>query len=303
MMNMGHIFAVHARLLDQDRDKYVSLSDCSLASVRNIYRNLPAFTAFTTAPELAQRIYDRGLDIRAGNNYFMRWAASHDNLPLMKDLYRLGADPGACAGYATRFSAANGNIDALEWLHGLGNVTPYLNSALANAARNGQIKTLQWLVDHGGDLRADDDFIMYHAACSGDSATLTWLKENNANIHTFNRTYQGRCALIGKIAPFDWCEKNGVNIDTNVVARGAAANGHTALLQWAHDRGGIADGHTLNRLAKSNNEALKSLIAAQRHAAATKLVNDAITSAITETQPPATIGQRLRGLITRQGPQ
>ena len=326
MMGIGHIFAVRARIAQIEYENTVNLNHYGLWSVHKLYPNLDIHIRNRTAIELAQHIHNKGLDINAEKHHFMRWAASHNDLPLMQELYRLGANPVACNGYPARYAAFYGNLPALHWLHSLDAVAHYRNDAVTYAAGNGHVDAMnflkttgplqtpsaqalftatrhakrdamQWLVDHGTDLRAENDYIMFHAMASADIPTLEWVKAHGVNLHAYNDFGAIHAAWSGSVPVFTWFEDNGLTLRHSLIATIAAQKGHAALLQWAQERGGIADRHAeksaLALSAKSGDAHLESLIIKQREAKSAALVN----TAISETLSPPSLTTRIWRLI------
>lgn len=325
MMNMGHVFATRARLQQIERDNTLNLCHYGLESVRSLYPSLTG-AYLRSAGDLAREVWDSGLDIRAGNHYFMRWAASHNDFPLARELYLLGGDPGACSGFATRYFSFHGNLHAVRWLHGLGHAARHRNDGITYAAGNGHIPVMdfleslgplqppparalftavraakldaaQWLAARGTDPRTENDIIMFHAMASASIPVLEWVKEKGVNLRAFNDFGQIHAAWSGNTAVFDWFEANGIALKADLIANIAADKGHTGLLQWAHDRGGIIAPHAersgLALSAANNDPRLKALIMEQRESKSAALVN----TAIRETLSPPPLTTRLWRLI------
>ena len=334
MMGIGHIFTVRARLEQIDRDNRLNLSSFGIDALFAVFPLLDRPGYEQTWPVMLDHARALRLDLCTNNHYFMRWAASHNDLPLLQELHKHGANLAACNGYATRYAAFNGNLDALQWLHSLGLVAPHRDDAITYAAGNGHIAAmdflestgplqtppekalfsaaqgahvpaLQWLIDHGVDPLTHHNSLMRHAMHSADVTTLEWAKKQGVFIGTIDEDDQIEAAATGKTEHFDWCLENEIVLDFDIIASAAAIGAHPALLKWAHEHGGIADKralkHLISRLTRDNDETLQTLIDAQLQASSSIIVKKAITAAITEFQTPS-ISNRLRGLLKIKDP-
>jgi ankyrin repeat protein len=56
------------------------------------------------------------------------------------------------------------------------------------AASNGHLEVVQWLYDHGADIRADNDYAVRWAAAMGHLEVVQWLHEHGADIHAVRRS-------------------------------------------------------------------------------------------------------------------
>ena len=66
--------------------------------------------------ESVKKLVKCGSDIRADNDYALRWAARYGHLEVVKWLHQNGANIRTKNGYALRWSAENGHLEVVKYL-------------------------------------------------------------------------------------------------------------------------------------------------------------------------------------------
>ena len=112
------------------------------------------------------------------------------------------------ARYLCREAATNGHLQVLDWLLDNGFDHEWIKyNAVCNAARRGVVSVLEWAKDHGYDFTdVRNKHVCATAARNGNLFILQWLRQNDC--------------------PWDF----------RVVAS-ARANGHEDVAEWAIENG------------------------------------------------------------------
>jgi len=182
----------------------------------------------------------------------LEWAHERQGMPLCTQICTEGARSGSMevlrwadkkgcnfGGQACREAARGGHLEALEFVL---EKLPFLSDARLDssfctaAARGGQLAVLQWLTAHGCPLAHT---AYSAAACGGHLGVIQWLRsqwegQGLAAVGAKADTSPG--ATLPQLA-----QPNSKAIDipnwTSGLCYQAAANGHSAVLEWACSKG------------------------------------------------------------------
>jgi hypothetical protein len=129
------------------------------------------------------------------------------------------------------FSAAeNGYLSIFEWADD--NSCPFINHAGDNAVKNGHVRILTWLKNHGYSAN-----YTYSATIHGRIDVLEWLKSNNMLDKSSNSWNFTGVIERGDLSILLWAAANGVHLYT---VSGldtwwcllATKHGHLKILKW-----------------------------------------------------------------------
>ena len=123
-------------------------------------------------------------------------------------------------------AASYGRLDILEWAHQRGYSHACSKATSACAAKQGQLRALIWLHDHGCALSSE---VCINAAAGGHLNILQWARANEWQWNVDTCTY---AAEGGHLHILQWARTNGCPWDRDTCSR-AAACGHLNILQWA----------------------------------------------------------------------
>lgn len=98
------------------------------------------------------------------------------------------------------------------------------------AAFNGDLKMLQWLIDHGHPIGVTT---MENAAYDGRMETIKFLRDKGVQL---NEKITAAASKCGQIETLDWLISEGCPVDLSVVAK-AAKEGEIKVLEWWLSRG------------------------------------------------------------------
>ena len=112
-----------------------------------------------------QYLRENGVDVAAGANAAVRWAACHGHLDVVRYLHENGADITARGNEAVRYAAENGYLDIVKYLHKHGaDITAQHNYAVRWAALNGHLDVVKYLYENGVDHQEVVDYLLANGA-------------------------------------------------------------------------------------------------------------------------------------------
>ena len=137
-------------------------------------------------------------------------------------------------------AAENGHLNVVKYLVGKGaNVRAEDDVAVRYAAENGHLDVVKYLVSQGANMRAQNDYAVCGAALNGHLAIVMYLVEQGADIHA-----DGDCAMLGAaenghLDTVRYLVEQGANVraQNDYAVRGAAENGHLATVQYLVEQG------------------------------------------------------------------
>lgn len=113
---------------------------------------------FHRVPETFWLLYiktclDLGKDVRAQNDYALRWASGNGHLDLVQFLVSKGADVRALDDYALRCASENGHLDVVQYLVSKGVDVRALNESVKCASYKGRLEVVQFLLSKGAEVQ------------------------------------------------------------------------------------------------------------------------------------------------------
>jgi len=132
--------------------------------------------------EKVKYLLERGANLRADDDFALRWAAVNGQLELVKYLLEQGADLHVWKDWALRKAAENGHLEVVKYLLEQGaNLHAEDDRALQLAAANGQLEVVKCLLEQGANLHAQNDCALRWAAWSGRLEVVKYLLEQGAD--------------------------------------------------------------------------------------------------------------------------
>lgn len=155
-----------------------------------------------------------------------------DMLQRLYDTHSLPLNEGCFAS-----AAREGDVKILQWLRDVG--CPWDCRVCQHAACHDSVSVLQWAVDHGASWDASC-FAM--AAQCGNFEVLTYCLDRECPMDV---TAQHGAAAKGRIDVLEWLRERGLFISTVVqTCAEAASGGHLPTLQWLREQGAMWDEDT-----------------------------------------------------------
>ena len=113
--------------------------------------------------KIVQKLINEGVDVHAGNDEALRWAAANGHLAVVKILLENGADVHAWNDSALRWAAENGHLEVVKILLENGaNAHVDDDGALHGATRNGHLEVVKLLKEYiGKDNKIDKHLDMH----------------------------------------------------------------------------------------------------------------------------------------------
>lgn len=145
-------------------------------------------------------------------------------------------------------------LNALEYIHRrcLWHYSPGYNPVNA-AAREGSLKSLQWLIEHGYKVY---DLTMDIAAAYGHLEMAQWLDQYQRSIGsntTFTSQAVDQAAGMGQYHVIEWLITNRKAPFTHRAIDRAASEGHLKIVQFLTEHGGTCTKEALNRAAANDH--------------------------------------------------
>lgn len=142
----------------------------------------------------------------------------------------------------SRFARA-GHLPVVQYLieHGV-NVHAEDDAALRLASMNGRLAVVQCLIEHGANVHAKNDWALYTASSGGHSAVVQCLVKCGANVHAKNGEALRAASLHGHLPVVKCLIEYGANVhalsDWSIVL--ASEHGHLPVVQYLLDHGANA---------------------------------------------------------------
>ena len=134
--------------------------------------------------EVVKYLVSQGADIRADDDFAVRWASENGYLEVVKYLVSQGADIRAVYDFAVRLACENGYLEVVKYLVSQGaDIRAVYNYAVRYASENGNLEVVKYLVSHGADIRAYDDEAVRLASIIGHLEVVKYLVSQGADIH------------------------------------------------------------------------------------------------------------------------
>ena len=129
---------------------------------------------------VVRELIEEGADVRADDDFALRWTAGNGHLEIVKLLVEQGANARAKDDYALRWAASNGHLEVVKYLVEQGlSVRAKDDYALRWAAAKSHLEVVKYLVEQGANVRADDDRALRMAAGSGHLEVVKFLESLN----------------------------------------------------------------------------------------------------------------------------
>jgi ankyrin repeat protein len=190
-------------------------------------------------------LLDQRVDVnapQADGTTALHWAAERDDLEMVEQLIRAGANVKAANRYGVApiwLAGVNGSAAVIEMLLKAGaaanTVLPEGETVLMTAARTGKVDAVKVLLDHGAEVNAREGWhgqtALMWAAAEGHPDVIDALVERGADLHA--RSNGGFTALLfaareGRIAAVRTLLKAGANLNESLPVRGRGARAATA---------------------------------------------------------------------------
>lgn len=306
--------------------------------IKSQFPGLPHMTdAHRMTPETLLRYMGKfNKSIRAEDNYFARWAAANNDLPLLQTLYAHGADLTALNNYIPRHFAKRGNLDALLWLRDEGmNIIPYLNtfmhnlgdenaldrmdellraepslsvqhnSAIVSAARAGHLHVLEWYRDRGAAFDFNDHECGFKALTGGHVPVLDFLEKQGVDMKRYARDAAAQAASDGKTAALEWLDSRKIPYDLNVCVRLAANSHHTDLVRRLYEKGARLNDRTEAWIIRNGEDedmhSMRDFILAARNTRNAHYVTEAFNATLDESRAARAAPGLARRLLGKFG--
>jgi ankyrin repeat protein len=130
-----------------------------------------------------------------------------------------------------------------------------MDDALRYSAGNGHLYIVQYLVEHGADIHADNDCALRLSAANGHLETVKYLVEHGADIHAEMDYSLCWGAKNGHLETVKYLVENGADIHakTNYAIRLSAKNGHIEVVNYLiMDCNMVIDKDTIEYLKENN---------------------------------------------------
>lgn len=151
-------------------------------------------------------------------------ATRHGHLDVLKEFARVNTQTFEWIIFG--FAAAYDHLHILTWAWNERGYRQIYNDACYKAAKNGHVRSLQWLRDHEYEW---DDNVCASAAWGGHLHVLKWLRDNGC---PWSASTCSGAASGGHLHILKWARDNGCMWDEGTTHE-AAQEGHLHVLKWA----------------------------------------------------------------------
>ena len=137
--------------------------------------------------ETFKYLMECGVDIRANNDFALRWCAKKGYLDVIKFLVENNANIHADDDDALHLSAEHGHLSVIKYLVGVGAKIHAKNDyALHISAKYGYLDIVKFLVDNGANVHANNNDAFEQSVDFGHLSVVKYLVECGADIHSHN---------------------------------------------------------------------------------------------------------------------
>ena len=136
--------------------------------------------------ETFKYLISMGANIKADNDYAVKWASKKGHLEVIKYLVSLGADIRADNDEAVRWASYYGHLEVVKYLVSMGADIKANNETVRLASYYGHLKMVKYLVSMGADISAENDYVVRWAAEKGHLEVVKYLVSMGADIRAKN---------------------------------------------------------------------------------------------------------------------
>ncbi|AAV50298.1 putative ankyrin repeat protein [Acanthamoeba castellanii mimivirus] len=138
-------------------------------------------------PDTWKYMVSKGVDIRAEDDYAVKWASKNGHLKVVEYLVSLGADIKSDGDYAVRWASENGHIDVVKYLVSQNaDIRADNDYAVKWASSNGHLEVVKYLVSQGANIREQNDYAIRLASQYGHLEVVKYLISLGADIRADN---------------------------------------------------------------------------------------------------------------------